>query len=58
MGTRSCLFDVPSSTNILNGRCGNHVIEDEEECDCGPPQFCNRYIKVFSYFIEVRLRYN
>ena len=41
-----CLFNKPSpansiSTNTNNNKCGNNIVDDGEDCDCGDPYFCN-----------------
>ncbi|XP_057294081.1 zinc metalloproteinase-disintegrin-like ohanin [Hydractinia symbiolongicarpus] len=34
-----CFKDVPQYT-YSKSRCGNYVVEEEEECDCGPEELC------------------
>lgn len=35
-----CLFDYP--TNVETKHCGNGIIENGEECDCGGPNDCKK----------------
>ncbi|XP_028565580.2 disintegrin and metalloproteinase domain-containing protein 15 isoform X2 [Podarcis muralis] len=30
-----CLLDVPDPGRLVDSRCGNFLVEDKEECDCG-----------------------
>ncbi|XP_077000466.1 disintegrin and metalloproteinase domain-containing protein 20-like [Tamandua tetradactyla] len=40
---KTCLRNTPNLENILKEkRCGNSVVEEGEECDCGSFKSCNR----------------
>ncbi|KAG8179956.1 hypothetical protein JTE90_015405 [Oedothorax gibbosus] len=36
-GYGACLFNMPTMRKSI---CGNSVLEESEECDCGPPEEC------------------
>ncbi|XP_060129999.1 disintegrin and metalloproteinase domain-containing protein 9-like [Zootoca vivipara] len=38
---KECLTDIPSHL-VSRKKCGNGVIEDDEECDCGHDEECQR----------------
>ncbi|PAA65530.1 hypothetical protein BOX15_Mlig012082g1 [Macrostomum lignano] len=42
-GLGYCMSDPPSVANLAATRsaCGNRIVEPGEDCDCGPPQWCN-----------------
>ena len=43
LGLGSCLYNVPDPTRMVSGpQCGNDIVEQGEECDCGFPDQCNR----------------
>ena len=38
-----CMLNKPTETvlhNVINKRCGNNIVDQGEECDCGDPYFC------------------
>ena len=41
----ACMLNKPNmttlSSNINNNKCGNNIVDDGEDCDCGDPYFCN-----------------
>uniref|UniRef100_A0A8C6WWM8 Zgc:174164 n=1 Tax=Neogobius melanostomus TaxID=47308 RepID=A0A8C6WWM8_9GOBI len=40
-GGGACLKNVPSHSDIVGiAKCGNGLLEEEEQCDCGTPQAC------------------
>ncbi|KAF2361338.1 ADAM cysteine-rich [Trinorchestia longiramus] len=40
-GEFSCLQDIPSVTQRRVEFCGDGVVDQEEQCDCGPPDMCS-----------------
>ncbi|XP_065834617.1 zinc metalloproteinase-disintegrin-like 8 [Oscarella lobularis] len=44
IGHGSCLFDVPSNA-FSPPECGNHLVEEGEECDCGITAECGALSK-------------
>ncbi|XP_005882760.1 PREDICTED: disintegrin and metalloproteinase domain-containing protein 29 [Myotis brandtii] len=40
--TKCLLYTIYTSDIFNRKRCGNGVVEDEEECDCGPLQQCSK----------------
>ncbi|XP_045117790.1 uncharacterized protein LOC123508278 isoform X2 [Portunus trituberculatus] len=36
----SCLTNAPTTMH-RNPRCGDGIVDDGEQCDCGPAEFCN-----------------
>ena len=43
MGKYSCIYNVPDASDILaKATCGNTIVEEDEECDCGFPEQCKR----------------
>ena len=44
-GIGSCLMNVPDKSTLYGGpKCGNEIIEKDEECDCGSPEDCDRLV--------------
>ncbi|XP_055952743.1 zinc metalloproteinase-disintegrin-like batroxstatin-3 [Argiope bruennichi] len=39
-GYGACLFNRPSMRMSI---CGNSIVEESEECDCGPPEECAKH---------------
>lgn len=37
----SCLVDNRNVTTIRNAQCGNGIVEDGEDCDCGGDELCS-----------------
>ena len=43
-GLKSCLLNIPDPSTVYGGpECGNEILEQGEECDCGTPETCPRY---------------
>ncbi|XP_060239198.1 disintegrin and metalloproteinase domain-containing protein 26A-like [Meriones unguiculatus] len=41
IGRRSCLYNIPDLLVIAkNQTCGNNLVEEGEQCDCGTPESC------------------
>ena len=41
LGLGSCLSNHPDPTTIYGGpECGNEILEEGEECDCGTAETC------------------
>ena len=44
-GGQTCLVNVPEPDTIYTEPiCGNDIVETGEQCDCGPPELCQRYL--------------
>ena len=42
-GKYMCLYNVPDASGILaKAACGNTIVEENEECDCGFQEQCKR----------------
>lgn len=53
-GGGNCLRNPPKTSNVYKEPvCGNNVIDNDEECDCGKPQVMkfSRYLCVISYLL-------
>ena len=43
LGIGNCLYNVPHASRIVGGQqCGNDIVEQGEQCDCGYPEQCKR----------------
>ncbi|KAL1773208.1 disintegrin and metalloproteinase domain-containing protein 26A-like [Sigmodon hispidus] len=41
--TSACLFNIPKGlSKVQNSTCGNNIVEEGEQCDCGSSESCAR----------------
>ena len=41
---KTCLLDVPQDEDhYSHPKCGNKIVEEDEECDCGTSDDCDRF---------------
>ncbi|KAK3529367.1 hypothetical protein QTP70_029472 [Hemibagrus guttatus] len=41
-GKGTCLLNLPPQDNVISvPKCGNQILEGDEQCDCGPPETCD-----------------
>lgn len=59
-GGGNCLRNPPKTSNIYKEPvCGNNVVDNNEECDCGKPQVMNEIqLDTCIYYIILYLLYN
>ena len=44
LADKTCLLDVPrDEDHYSHPKCGNKIVEEDEECDCGTSDDCDRF---------------